>query len=376
MCKKNIQRKNYILFVFEIGMSIITVCALLSLFATYAAGFISPAVRSVFSLFALIAPIVFLINIVLFLYWVIRWRVFWILLTLIPLLLGSGFIFRVFQPTIRKEYKKKSRKSGVNIVSYNVHGFIFTGNSSPTMAPCLDFVKSYKPDILCLQEFQTTNLVTKLDVDARLKRLKYSVIDYRIKSSYGGFGLAIYSAYPIVRSGRVVFDGGANSMLWADILIAKKDTLRVFNSHLQTTSIGTKSLKYIENHKFVSNKNDSLELNIFEKLIRNNTIRAGQVDSIAPMIANSPHPVVVCGDFNDTPMSYTYQVMRGELKDSFVDGGSGISSTFNGLFNLLRIDYIFHSKEFVTESYEAPHNKFSDHNPVVVNIQRAKLDDI
>ena len=359
--------------IFDFVTYLVTICAVLALIVTYVAGYINPEKSPIFSLFSLVAPIVFLVNIILLLYWIIRWRVFWICLTLIPLILGVGFLLRVFQPSIAKEYKNGGEKGDINIISYNVHGFIDTdlSNKDDTMDSILSFVAQYNPNILCLQEFQTSKKIKESEVELKLKGLKYSAFDYRIKSANGGFGLAIYSSYRILRSSIVEFKNSSNSMMWADLLIGKGDTLRVFNNHLQSTTIGGSSLKYIEDHKFVSNKNDSLEFNILDKLIRNNIARSNQVDSIAPMIEGSPYPVVVCGDFNDTSMSYTYRVMRGDLKDSFVEKGSGLSGTFKRLFNLLRIDYIFHSDSYTTKSYVAPYNDFSDHNPVVVTIKRA-----
>ena len=306
---------------------------------------------------------------------------FWIIVLLIPLLFGFNFILRVFQPAITKEYANEKIKGGINIVSYNVHGFVHSDkheevisaeNSFAMMNSCLDLVKEYKPDVICFQEFQMSKKIKKTAVRAKIKNLKYSVLDSRLKSSRGGFGLAIYSAYPILKSGSIEFENSANSMIWADLLVAKGDTLRVFNNHLQSNTIGALSLKYIEDHKFVSSKNDSLEFNIFDKLTKNSVLRANQVDSVAPLIYNSPYPVVVCGDFNDPPMSYTYRVMRGDLVDSFREKGRGISSTYNGLFNILRIDYVFHSRGYTTESYSVPVSALSDHNPVVVNIKRDK----
>ncbi len=373
MSKKNRKKGSYSLLILDVVLYLVTIGAVLTLIMTYLAGYINPEKSAVLSLLALAAPFTFLANIILLLYWIVRWRVFWIIVTLTPLLLGVGFLLRVFQPSISKEYKNGGEKGEINIVSYNVHGFIDPDitNKESTMDSCLNFVRQYQPNILCLQEFQTSKTINKADVNAKLKGLKYNVCDYRLKSSSGGFGLAIYSTYRILDSGTIVFKNSTNSMIWADLLIEKGDTLRVFNNHLQSTSIGANDVKYLEDHKFVSKKNDSLELTILGKLIKNNIIRSNQVDSIVKLVEYSPYPVVVCGDFNDTPMSYTYRVMRGDLKDGFVEKGSGLSGTFKRLFNILRIDFIFHSDDFTTVAYDSPSSEFSDHNPVVVTIKRA-----
>ena len=79
--------------------------------------------------------------------------------------------------------------------------------------------------------------------------------------------------------------------------------------------------------------------------------RARQVDELNAYIRQSPYPVLVCGDFNDTPVSYTYHTIRGDLTDAFRSAGKGIGNTYRGKFPSFRIDYIFHSPEFQSANY-------------------------
>ena len=78
------------------------------------------------------------------------------------------------------------------------------------------------------------------------------------------------------------------------------------------------------------------------------------------------------GDFNDTPVSYTYKKMRGGLEDPFINAGNGFAYTYNRLFSMLRIDYVFHSPLFETEAYRSADLPWSDHNPVFVRMRRAE----
>lgn len=88
------------------------------------------------------------------------------------------------------------------------------------------------------------------------------------------------------------------------------------------------------------------------RLSENNKLRASQVDTISRMIAASPYPAIVCGDFNDVPVSNSYRRMSRRLRDSFRDQGRGYSHTYRGFFDMLRIDYVLASKEFTTLSYD------------------------
>ena len=91
---------------------------------------------------------------------------------------------------------------------------------------------------------------------------------------------------------------------------------------------------------------------MIERLTENNRIRAEQADTLAALVAASPYPVIVCGDFNDTPVSYTYRTVARKLNDSFRKVGRGYSHTYRGFFDMLRIDYVLFSDEFEALSYE------------------------
>jgi endonuclease/exonuclease/phosphatase family metal-dependent hydrolase len=92
--------------------------------------------------------------------------------------------------------------------------------------------------------------------------------------------------------------------------------------------------------------------------------RARQVDELNAYIRLSPYPVIICGDFNDTPVSYSYQKVRGDLEDSFMSSGTGIGNTYRGNFPSYRIDFIFHSKVITSTVYKTHQIDYSDHYPV------------
>ena len=85
---------------------------------------------------------------------------------------------------------------------------------------------------------------------------------------------------------------------------------------------------------------------------------------MAEHIRKSPYPVIVCGDFNDTPVSYAYRTVLGDLKDAFVESGRGISNTYNGILPSFRIDYILYDPKFSAGNYRRDKVYLSDHFPV------------
>jgi endonuclease/exonuclease/phosphatase family metal-dependent hydrolase len=97
--------------------------------------------------------------------------------------------------------------------------------------------------------------------------------------------------------------------------------------------------------------------------------RADQAKSIREHIEQASIPVIVCGDFNDTPVSYTYHVIAKGMHNTFVEKGYGYSSTYSGIFPNIPIDYILVDTSFNVLSYKVIKEKQSDHFPVISNIK-------
>jgi endonuclease/exonuclease/phosphatase family metal-dependent hydrolase len=343
----------------------ITVVAAGLLVCAYLARYIDPNRAWPFAFAGMAAPALYVANLALALYWTIRWR-WYALVPMAVVVLGVGWVSLFFKPTLGKHRPTERSSDAITVMSYNVAGFLSSRETGPRRS-ILDsvtaLVRRQEPDILCIQEFQSNDAAGKPHIDSLLA-LPREVHHYSVANTAGGgWGLAIYTRYKILDSGVVDFEGTTNSAMWADLSV-DNDTLRVFNCHLQTTSINQEDLDRIEEFHTEGSRVRSM----VARLRRNFRIRAVQADTLAPLIVSSPHPVVVCGDFNDTPMSYAYRRIRGPLSDSFVERGHGIPNTYRGLFNLLRIDYIFHSPALRTVYYDIPQSDLSDHEPVVAQI--------
>jgi endonuclease/exonuclease/phosphatase family metal-dependent hydrolase len=240
-----------------------------------------------------------------------------------------------------------------------------------SMRDVVGVVDSLRPDILCMQEFASTPKNPSSSFEAALPAYNYKRIRFNIAGSEPahGWGNAIYSKYPIAASGHIDFEGTNNSILWADIAVAR-DTVRVFNAHLQTTAIKAEDESYIVDMNFMGDSTRTSRVKgMVSRLKENYIIRAVQADSLAARIESSPYPVVVCGDFNDTAASWAYRRIARGLHDSFREAGVGYGYTYRGFFDLLRIDYMLHSREIECVEYASPSFDNSDHNPVAVKLR-------
>jgi len=363
---------------FDWVMLIVTLAFAVMLAMAYFAKRINPNDSWIFAFFGLAAPILYIVNLIMALYWIVRWRAA-AFLPMAVLLAGAGSLSVFFRPSLSKHYTEMDAAADITFVSFNVMGFL--DKKEPRrisrMREIAEAIRELNPDILCMQEFQSTPRAPKEQIDTLLSNLPYRAVNYRVVSAPGyGWGLAIYSRFPILRSGHLDFENSTNSMLWTDVVLYRRDTVRIFNNHLQTTEINASDHHFITTPEIIQAEAEEVKTrirNMARKLRNNYRIRAEQADSLAMIIRESPYPVIVCGDFNDTPMSYVYHKVRGDLVDTFSEkAGGGPSHTYQGFFNLFRIDYLFHSRSLRTLSYATPPCEWSDHNPVVVQLQVKK----
>ena len=300
------------------------------------------------STLGLVAPFIYIAQTVLMFYWIVRWRVIVAVPMILISLMGVFQLSLFYKLELRRVYtesnlKPKYDKKALNVVTYNVRSFI-DDNGKRCIDSVVGVIKALNPDILCLQEMGFSDIADSLLEPLRPMPRSLSRVD---------LSPAIYSRYPIIRASRI---DTMKNFVWADIVIKKdksrEDTIRVFNTHLHTTAIRRVDIDYIENHEYLEDDSLGQMRSMIDRLTENNRVRASHADTLAKIVAASPYPVIVCGDFNDTPVSYTYRTVVRRLNDSYRKVGRGYSHTFRGFMDMLRIDYVLSSDEFEPLSYE------------------------
>ena len=94
-------------------------------------------------------------------------------------------------------------------------------------------------------------------------------------------------------------------------------------------------------------------------------IRAKQAEAVSEEIKNAKGDyVLVCGDFNDTPISYAHRTIQGDLADAFAESGRGMGITYNQNFFWFRIDNILHSPNMTSMNCSVDKVAYSDHYPL------------
>lgn len=261
-------------------------------------------------------------------------------------------------------------------MSYNVRLFDVYNPSLEdrykTRREIISYVHKMDPDIVCFQEFYHQDKPTTFSTkDTLVESMKYSYYHERYSHKFTGrqnFGICMLSKYPIIAKGDVMFPNYANSdnyCIFADITKGK-DTFRVYNIHLQSIKLQQDDYAMFgdeKQKKRASGEKSTIRL-LIEKLRIAYPNRAEQAIRVTEHLKSSPYPVIVCGDFNDTPMSYVYNCFNKELTDSYRETSSGIGVTYAGKVPAGRIDYIFHTENLAARNFVIQKEAFSDHYAV------------
>jgi endonuclease/exonuclease/phosphatase family metal-dependent hydrolase len=325
--------------------SIVCAISLIILTLSVAASFASetePEKALVLQFLCLLIPIVVIINISLLIWWAARKKI-WLLVPLAGLFFNYKFIIVLIGFHTGSSFKQSD--NSIVIATYNVNYFFYKEDSN--LASIAKIVENYTTDILCLQEVQPHPLFSLDEIIYEFKSLPYSFIHI---GDHNEIGMALFSKFPIIRAQKIKFSDSGNGFIWADIIF-KGDTIRVFNNHLQTTSLSRARGKSTETIIKISGDN----------YIK----RAQQARIVRSFIDTTLHPVILCGDFNDTPQSFVYSTVKGEdLTDGFRTKGVGFGGTYRNTLGLVRIDYIMHSEHFRTTFYKSDPSKLSDHRAI------------
>lgn len=337
---------------FKKSIFALNIVLVVALVMAYLSPYFDPNHYWIFSIFGLFYPIILIANLVMILLWLfIDFK--YLFLSLIVIFLGwshlQGFV---------NFSGKGEEKSELKILTYNM-GFSYPLRSGSKEAREKKkgelksfFLSQSDVDVFCLQESSSFSR----------KILKRGYKDY-YTHEIDRRGTFIFSKYPILRHGEISFGTSTNSCLWADINF-KKDTIRIYNMHLQSNRVSHDAVKVIDNVKKQEKKTWDGVKGILRKYSSASRIRARQSQKVAEHAATCSHPTIICGDGNDPPTSFTYSRISEGYQDSFAEAGSGIGTTYAGKIPMLRIDYIFADDEFQVNTFDILTEQFSDHYAV------------
>lgn len=310
------------------------------------------------SLLGLAFPIFLGINIAFCILWIIfHIRLIWV--PLVGMLLVSGFIWD-YCPLNMKQMPQES-DSLLSIMSFNA-GWMKTEEDKIAFT---EYLKHTHPDIICIQElgYGWHNL-------ENTKRWRDSMGYHEMTS----LNKTIYSRLPIIGdSVSITYPTRSNGSLgcWIDL---DGDSLLVISNHLESNHLTEdETTEYQEMIKNPGKERiQQSGHTIGSKLREAAYYRGCQTDTMCAIVErNAGKHIIMCGDYNDTPISYTYQKLLSHLDEAFRKGGHGPGFSFKLSGFYIRIDHVFFSNQFECEYTCIDHSlNVSDHYPIITYLRK------
>lgn len=331
---------------------------------------VSPVQHPVWACLGLTFPIFLLTNGLFLLFWLLLRQYRCALLPLLGWLLcipqARTYLPLHFQTdTLPKE--------GIRVLSYNIMGF---GAATPkgTENPILTYLKESQADVICLQEYatgRTRQHPSQREVERALAQWPYHRID-AVGQSQGNH-VACYSKLPILSARPLHYASASNGSVVYE-LAWDTDTLLLINNHLESNKLNPEDKEVYEDllRDPEKGKMEKGVRHLIGKLADAAAIRAPQADSIARAVARSPHRyILVCGDFNDSPISYAHRVACQGLKDAFTESGCGPGISYNRNKFYFRIDHLLTSPALKAYNCRVDGSiRHSDHYPIACYVAK------
>jgi len=351
---------------------LLNIVAIGLLLLSYTSVFLKPGNFPLPAFAGLSYPIILAINLGFVIIWFfIRPR--YILLSIIVILIGWNHLAQLLPVHSSKEIPKG--KTAIKILSFNVQNFLKVNITNTkyisdfeNQNEILDYIQGKNADIVILQEFlydrKEINNFTKWFA----KKINCPFTHTRNYFEQKGKKLdaiAIFSKFPIINWGHIEFKEKTIA-IYTDMVI-HHDTIRAYNLHLASIHLKKEDYDFISEMDIQQDKDEMRNASraVASKVKAAFIKRGDQVGIVKQHLRSSPYPILLAGDFNDTPVSYTYHSLTKDLKDAFVESGSGFGNTYAGdNFPALRIDYILHDKIFTSVNFKRDKVHLSDHYPI------------
>ena len=342
--------------------------AIAALFLCYSASIINPKSFWPISFLGLAYLPILLINIGFIFYWILR-KPKYSLFSLIAILIGWNLMTK--HVTFSSASPVAKNDSSIRVMTYNVHMLEpISKTDKPAKDEFTEIIQEVDPDVLCLQEFSSTIKGNKKFSEKIKSKINFDSYYFAPsqQNEYNAYGQIIFSKFPIINSGLIKKNEyGINRIIYVDI-VKNEDTVRVYNVHLRSFGLQREDKEFIQNPKTKDGSEETKTKQVGRKLKWAFEQRSDQAESLFSHMEETKFPKIVMGDFNDTPMSYSVNLIGKNMKNTFQEKGNGWGVTHFELLPILQIDYIFCENNFTVNNYQVVKKKLSDHYPIYADL--------
>ena len=316
------------------------------LLLSYVIPHVAPKNFAFISVLSLAVPILIIINVLFFIYWLLKVKK-QLLLSLVVLAIGFNYLGSLYKFSSSKDVDNADNMSvmSYNVRLFNVYDWLPEEN---VPAKINTFIEEQQPDVVSFQEYKKNSEVT-------LDSYKYKF--EHLTGQDGKIGQVIATKFPIVNSGSVEFPDTHNNAIFVDV-VRGADTLRIYNIHLQSLQISADVAKLNAEKSEV----------IVKKTSETFKIQQEQAELFLTHKNKSKYKTIVTGDFNNTPYSYVYRQIKDDMNDAFETAGNGFGRTFDFKFFPIRIDFILSDSSFKVNGFKTFEEKYSDHYPIMAKL--------
>ncbi len=337
----------------------------IALIASYLSRFVAPSWFFPMAFFGMAYYYILVVFILFAFLFLMLKKAKWFFVNIVVILLGWNSLSGLLSFNFEEERAYDFRVMTYNVKLFDLYNWKENKIQKQKM---LSQISEYNPDIISFQEFYYDNRDFPIDsVSKALEMPYYYVAENALVLGFQHFGQAIFSKYPIKNKELIHYPNTSNMSLYCDIEVEANKIIRVYSNHMESYRFSSSHYKILEKIE----AEDEIEVtdvtSFYERFKYAMIKRAYQAEKISAHIHASKYPVIVTGDFNDTPNSFVYHQIKNGLKDAFSESGLGFSHTYKKGMVGFRIDYILYQEPLKSVNYQCPKLEISDHYPVIAD---------